>query len=109
MEDVRRGFVQCLNAEGVSARLAIIVKVEEQHREQHQHRAEQRIKEKLDRGIKLARAAPDADQQIHRNQHRFPENEEQKEIQRHEDAQHTGLENQKPNVIFLHPVLDRLP
>ncbi len=109
MEDQRGGLVQGLNAEGVLAGLMEIVEVQEQHGKQHQHRAEQRVEEELDGGVKFSRAAPDADQQIHGDQHGFPENEEEEEIERHEDAQHAGLQDQKPDVVFLHPVLDRGP
>ncbi len=85
------------------------MEVQEQDAQQHQHRAEQRVQEELDRRVELARAAPDADQQVHRDQHGFPENEEEEEIERHEDAQHAGLQHQKPDVVFLHAILDRGP
>ena len=109
VKNVRGGFVQSLNAERVNARLTVVVEIKEQHGQQHGYRAEQCVKEEFDGGIEFPRAAPDADKQVHRHQHRFPENEEQKEIQRHKDAQHAGLEHQKPDVVFLHAVLDRLP
>ncbi len=72
-------------------------------------RAEQRVQEELDGRIKFARAAPDADQQIHRHQHRFPENEEEEKIERHEDAEHSRLQHQKPDVIFFDAVVDGGP
>ena len=50
------------------------------HRQQH--RAGQGIQEELHRGIDPPRPAPHADQQEHRDQHRFPEHKEQDEIQR---------------------------
>jgi hypothetical protein len=37
------------------------------------------VDEELDRGVDLARAAPDADQQRHRDEHRLPEDEEEDE------------------------------
>ena len=97
----RRGFVESGEAEGIDAGQRMVMEIEEQDAQQHQHRASQGVEEKLDRGVKLARAAPDADQQVHRDQHGFPENEEEEEIERHEDAEHAGLQNQKPDVIFL--------
>ena len=109
VEDQRRRLVQSLNAEGVLAGLMEVVEVQEQDGKQHQHGTEQRVEEKLDGGVEFSRAAPDADQQVHGDQHGFPENKEQEEIQRHEDAQHAGLQNQKPDVVFLHPVFDRGP
>ena len=69
----------------------------------------QRVQEELDGGVELARAAPDADQQVHRHEHRFPENEEEEEVERHEHAEHARLQNQKPDVVLLHAVLDGGP
>ncbi len=86
-----------------------MVEVEEQNAQQHQHRAGQGVEEEFDRGVEFARAAPDADQQVHRHQHGFPENKEEEEIERHEDAEHAGLQHQKPDVVFLHAILDRGP
>ena len=85
------------------------MEIEEQDTQQHQHGAGQRVEEELDRGVKFARAAPDADQQVHRNQHGFPEDEEEEEIKRHEDAEHAGLQNQEPDVVFLDTILDGGP
>ncbi len=56
------------------------MEVKEQNAEQHQHRSSQGVEEELDGRVKLARSAPDADQQIHWDQHGFPENEEEEEI-----------------------------
>ena len=86
-----------------------VVEVQEQHRKQHQYRAEQGVEEELDGGVEFSRAAPDSDQQVHRNQHGFPEYKEEKEIKRHEDAQHAGLQHQEPDVVFLHSIFDRGP
>ena len=107
--NLRRGLVEFRNAEGENARERVVMEIEEQDAQQHQHGAEQRVEEELDGRVKFARAAPDADQQIHRDQHRFPENEEEEEIERHEDAEHAGLENQEPDVVFLDAVLDGGP
>ena len=105
----RRGVVELLDAEGVHARLRVMEHVEEQHAQQHQHGAEQGVEEELDGGVEPARAAPDSDQQIHRHQHGFPEDEEQEEVQRHEDAEHAGLQHQEPRVVFLDAGIDRGP
>ena len=109
MEDQRCRLVKCLDAERVFAGLMEVVKIKKQNRKQHQHRAEQCIEKKLDRGVELARPTPDSDQQVHGNQHGFPEDEEQEEIKCHEDAQHACLQHQKPDVVFLHAVLNRSP
>ena len=85
------------------------MEVQEQDAQQHQHRAGQGVEKKFDGGVEFARAAPDADQQIHRHEHGFPEDEEEEEIERHENAEHAGLQNQKPDVIFLDAILDGGP
>ena len=107
--NLRRGFVESLEAEGVDAGYVLMMEVEEQDAQQHQHRAGQRVEEELDGGVEFARASPDADQQVHRDEHGFPENEEEEEIERHEDAEHAGLEDEKPDVVFLDAILDRGP
>src|SRR5271166_6020334 len=48
-----------------------------QYCQQHQHRAEQRVEEELERGIDAALPAPDADDQVHRDQHGLEEHIEQ--------------------------------
>ncbi len=102
-------LIKFRNAEGENAGNCVVMEVEEQNAQQHEHGAQQRVQKELDGRIEFARAAPDADQQIHRHQHRFPENEEEEEIERHEDAHHSRLQHQKPDVIFLHPNLDGGP
>src|SRR5271156_837605 len=88
---------------------SIAVIINRQDREEHQHRPGQRVQEKFDRGVQPPIAAPDADQKIHRHQHHFPENVEQHEVQRHENAQHAGLQQQQQDVIFLFAFVDRRP
>ena len=77
--DLRRRWYR-LNDRSVNAGQRVVMEVQEQDAQQHQHRAKQRVQEELDRGVQFARPAPDADQQIHRHQHGFPENEEQEEV-----------------------------
>ena len=83
--------------------------IEHQNSEQHQDRADQGIDHELDRRVAAPRAAPDRDDEVHRDQHGFPEDKEEQEIERHEDAQHAGLQDQEKGVIFLETVLDRGP
>ena len=70
--------------------------------EQHQHRAEQRVEEELEARIDAARAAPDADDQEHRDQAAFEEQIEQDEIERREGADHQRLQHQERDHVFLH-------
>jgi hypothetical protein len=105
----RRSFVEGRDAERINASQVLVMEVKKQNAEQHQHRASQCVEEELDRRVEFARAAPDADQEVHRDQHGFPENEEEEEIERHEDAEHAGLQNQEPDVVFFDAVLDGCP
>ena len=94
---------------GVRAELAEVLEVERQDAQQHQHRSGQRIEEELDGRVQLSRAAPDADDEVHRHQHQFPEDVEQEEIERNEHADHARLQQQEHGVVFLDAVLDRRP
>ena len=86
-----------------------IVEVKRQDSEQHQDGAGQRIEKELDGGIKLARPTPHANDEVHRNQHDFPEHVEEEEIERHENAEHPRLEQKEHGVVFLHALLDGCP
>src|SRR5437899_12106617 len=83
--------------------------VKRQNGQQHQYRSGQRVEEKFDRSIEPPVAAPHADQKVHRDEHHFPEQVEEEEIERHEDAQHARLQQQKQNVVFLLAGLNRAP
>ncbi len=69
--------------------------VEPQDRHQHQDRAEHCVQHEFQRGIDAPPVSPDADQEIHRDQHHFPEQEEQEQVERNEDADHSGFENEQ--------------
>ncbi len=71
------------------------------HRHKHQHRAEERVKEELEARVDPLLAAPDADDQEHRDQPRLEEEVKQNQIQRHEHAQHQCLEHQESDHVFL--------
>src|ERR1700682_4530732 len=107
--DARRGVVKRLQAERVNAGYVLMMEIEKQDAQQHQDGAREGVQEKFDGSIKLPRPSPDADEQVHGNQHGFPEHKEEKEIERHEDAEHARLKDEKPNVIFLNAILDGGP
>ena len=73
--------------------------VETQHGDQDEHAAEQGVEEELDGGIFAARPAPDADEEVHRQQHHFPEDVEEEEIEREERAEHAGFEDQEQHAV----------
>jgi hypothetical protein len=108
-EDLGGGLIELRNRERIGAGEAVMVEIEEQDAEQHQHRASQGVEEELDGGVEFARTSPDADEQVHRDKHGFPEDEEEKEVESHENAEHARLQDEEPHVVFLHAVLDRVP
>ncbi len=73
---------------------------------QHEQRADERVEDELDRGVDAVGAAPDADDEVHRHQHDFPEDVEQEEVQGQEDAQHAHFEDEEGDHVLLHPLLD---
>jgi hypothetical protein len=94
---VVRGLVQCMDqAEGVLAGGRVRrVKVERQHDDQHQDRAGQGVQEELDGRVFLAGAAPHADEEVHRQEHHFPEHIEEEEVEGDERPHHARLEQKE--------------
>ncbi len=76
-------------------------------RRQHQRRAEGCVDEELDRGVDPALGSPDADDEVHRDQHRLEEDEEKEEVEGQEGADHAGLEEQRVHHELLGPIRDR--
>ena len=81
--------------------------VEHQDRDQHQHTSEQRVEEELDRGVFFSRATPNTDQEIHRQEHDFPKDIKQEEVECEEHTQHSGLKQQEQNAVAFHLPCDR--
>src|SRR5579864_4608011 len=68
-----------------------------QNSDQHQNRAKHCVQNEFYGGVYFAIVPPNSDQEIHRNQHHFPENEKQEKIQRNKYADYAGFENQQAN------------
>ena len=79
------------------------------HRDQHQHRSEQRVEEEFIRRIFAVRAAPDPDNEIHRDQASFKEDVEQQQILRAEHADHDRFHDQEHRHVQADATLDRVP
>src|SRR5437867_6747593 len=97
------------DVEGVQAGRVVLVEIYGQDPDQHQHRAGERVKKKLDGGVKFSGTAPDSDQEIHRNQHDLPKHVENEEVERHENAEHSRLQQEHECVVFFDSLLDRIP
>ena len=49
-------------------------------------------------GVQPVAAAPDPDEEVHRDEQQLPEAVEQEEVEREEHAQHAGLEREQQRV-----------
>ena len=83
--------------------------VEEDQRDQHQQGAEQCVQEELERGVNLVGAAPDADDQVHRDQGGFEEHVEQQAVERAKHADHQATEDQEGTHVLVHALRDDFP
>ena len=85
------------------------VEVHEEDRQQEQHRAHQRIEEELERRVDSPRAAPNADDQEHRDQLALEEDVEHHEVKGAEDTDDQRLHDQESDHELAHARRDRLP
>ena len=85
----------------------MLVKVE--NRKEHQQTADHREDEELQGGIDPFLATPDANDEIHRDQHRLVEEVEENQIESEEGTDHAGLEQQDGDMEFFDTVVDRWP
>ena len=83
------------------------VQVNECH--QHQQRSQQRVQKEFDCRIHAIGAAPNADDQEHRDQRGFPEHVEQNRIERGKHTVDDAGHDQQRTHILRHPVADHLP
>ena len=77
--------------------------------DEHQQGADQGVDHELDRGVDAACATPDPDDQVHRDQADLPEDVEEEQVERHEDAEHPDHQQQHGRVVLLDPRLDGGP
>src|SRR6266478_2583605 len=77
--------------------------------QKHDYGTGQRVQEKLDGGVEAPIAAPNADEEVHGDEHHFPENVEEEEIERNENADHAGLQQEKQKGIFLGAQMNGAP
>jgi hypothetical protein len=82
------------------------VEVDADQHDQQADGADERVEEELDRRVLFARPAPDADQEVHRQQGDFEEHVEQKEVERQEHAQDARLQEQEQGHVALGHLLD---
>ncbi len=67
------------------------------------------VQEEFEGGVNAALVAPDADQEVHGDQRNFPEDEEQEEIERAEDANQSKFKQQQERKELFDVLVDGLP
>ena len=95
--------------EGVHAGGGAVLEVEGEDGDQHEEGAHQRVEDELDGGVDAVGPAPDPDDEIHRDQHRLPEDVEEEEVEGHEDAEHARLEQEHGDGELFPAPLHRVP
>ena len=77
--------------------------------DQHQHRAEEGVEEELVARLDTLGAAPDADDQVHRDEAALEEDVEQEQVLRDEHAEHQRFHQHEGRHVFGDAGLDRAP
>src|SRR5438132_1038885 len=66
--------------------------IDECKSQQHSHAASQRVDEELEGCVGAIFSTPDLDEEVHRDEAQFPEDEPMKEIERREHPKHARLQ-----------------
>src|SRR5712671_2064453 len=77
--------------------------------DEHENRAGHGVQHEFDGGVDAPLVSPDADQEIHGDQHDFPEQEEEKEVKREKHADDADFEHQQHDEEFFDAVVDAVP
>ena len=94
---------------GGQVKTAAGLDIQEDQRHQHQQRAEQCVEEKLESCVNLVGAAPDADDEVHRDQGGFKEHEEQQAVERGKHADHQPAQNHEGAHVLVDTARDGFP
>ncbi len=103
------GIVELEYIKSVRARCLVELKVEGEYGKQHEHAAGHGKEEELYGRVYPFRASPDADQQVHGDEHQLPEYVEKDKVEGTERSDHRCFEKEEGDVILLHPRLYRPP
>jgi len=88
------------------AGVGLVQEPEHERRREQQRGAGAGVQEELRRRVLPVLRTPSEDEEVHRDEHELPEHEERDEVQREEDPHDRGLEQQEPERVRLHAVLD---
>ena len=106
----QRKLVKLQKIEGVFAGLGPVLEVENQNGGQHEDAADHGVDEEFHGGVDAPlRVPPDPDQQVHGNQHHFPENVKKEKVKGDENPDHARLQEEEADHELLDLVLDILP
>ena len=87
----------------------VVLHVEVKNRDDHEQRADHRVDDELDGRVETTLTAPDPDDEVHRDEHHFPEDVEEEQVERGEGADHAGLEDEQRDDELAHLLVDREP
>lgn len=109
-----RGVQQVLIVKGKHAGGGMVSQHQAQDGDQHDEAADLGVDEEFGGGVDPGfavgdRVAPQRNQEVHRYQHHLPEEEEQEQVQRHEDAEHATQNPQQVEVEEADALHDFLP
>src|SRR6202022_4689506 len=77
--------------------------------DEHEDGAGHGVEDELDGGVDAALVPPDANEEIHGDEHHFPEEEEEEEVKGEEDADDANFQHQQHDEKFFDAVLDAVP
>ena len=83
--------------------------IEPQDADEHENRTGHGVEHEFDGGVNAALVPPNADEEVHRDEHHFPEEEEEEEVEREEDADDADFQKQNHNETFFDALFDALP
>ncbi|EKD59320.1 MAG: hypothetical protein ACD_55C00074G0001 [uncultured bacterium] len=96
-------FPEADDAEVAAARL----EVKGDQCDQHEERTDRGVDEELDCSVNPVLAAPDTDHEVHRDQHHFPVDVEEEEVERDKGSDHAYFEQQEADHVLLHLLFNR--
>ena len=83
--------------------------VEVENRQEHHQTTDHGVDEELECSVDPFSPSPDADDEIHGDQHRLVEEVEQNQVERDKCPDHSGLQQQQGDVELLDPIIDGFP
>src|SRR5438270_811853 len=77
--------------------------------DQHEDGAGHGVEHEFDGGVDAALMSPDADEEVHGDEHDFPEEEKEKEVERKKNADDADFEHQQHDEKFFEAMMNAVP